>query len=234
MPNSVDVKVSKTAPGGATAIGLGAFSDRLTKVPGIKKAALDRAGFTGAVGSTLVLDDGAHARVVIGLGAFDDAGASSLRRGGAAFARAVGRHRRAAFELPDVPGLDVSESTRALAEGLMLGAYSFDEFKPSAASRPSLGSVTIAVGEPVREAREGARAATVVADAVCFARDLVNTPGGSLTPKVFAERAAERAGEAGVAAEVMDEKAIRAAGFGGILAVNQGSTQPPRHGEAHL
>ena len=36
-------------------------------------------------------------------------------------------------------------------------------------------------------------AGTAVADAVCFARDLVNTPGGTLTPAVFADRAAERA-----------------------------------------
>ena len=56
--SALDVKVSKTAPSGATAVSVPAFADRLSKVDGVKKAALDRAGFTAAPGSTLVLDDG--------------------------------------------------------------------------------------------------------------------------------------------------------------------------------
>jgi leucyl aminopeptidase len=80
----------------------------------------------------------------------------------------------------------------------------------------------------VRAVRAAAERASIVADAVCFARDLVNTPGGTLTPQVFADLAAERATAAGLEVEVLDADGIAEAGLGGLLAVNQGSTQPPR------
>jgi leucyl aminopeptidase len=88
-------------------------------------------------------------------------------------------------------------------------------------------AATIAVGDDVRAVQQGAARGRATAEAVCFARDLVNEPGGSLTPTVFAERAAERAEAAGLTAEIMDHEAIVAAGLGGVLAVNQGSVEPP-------
>jgi len=230
VSDQIAVKVAKTVPAGATAVATCAFSDHLNRVPGVRKAALDRAGFTGSPGSVAVFDDGSQAIVVVGLGPSDTVGTAQLRRGAAAFAGAVGRHRRLAFEYPDGAG-DLADGARAVAEGLILGSYSFDQFKPTAGQAPRIDSVTLAVGDDaqdVRTARAGVALGAAVADAVCFARDLVNTPGGTLTPPVFAERAAERATAAGLTVEVMDEKAIRAAGLGGLLAVNQGSTQPPR------
>ncbi|MTA64906.1 MAG: hypothetical protein F2518_11185, partial [Actinobacteria bacterium] len=55
MSAPVSVKIAKTAPTSATAIAVTACSDRLGKIPGVRKAALTRAGFTGAVGTSLVL-----------------------------------------------------------------------------------------------------------------------------------------------------------------------------------
>ncbi|MGH3681447.1 MAG: leucyl aminopeptidase, partial [Natronosporangium sp.] len=60
------------------------------------------------------------------------------------------------------------------------------------------------------------------------ARDWVNTAPNDLRPPQFAEQVAAAAGEAGLAVEVLDEKALRKAGYGGILAVGQGSAAPPR------
>jgi leucyl aminopeptidase len=56
----------------------------------------------------------------------------------------------------------------------------------------------------------------------------VNEPGGALTAPVFAERTVTAAKGTRVTVTVHDEKAIRRLGFGGLLAVNQGSTVPPR------
>lgn len=228
MSPQVQVKVARAAPIGATAVAIGACSDRLGRVPGLKRTALDRAGFTGAVGSTAVFVDGERARIVLGLGPSDGVGTDQLRRAAAAFAKAAMRHRRAAFEYPEFLDLDVSEGARAVAEGLVLGGYSFDEFRSSDTGSRTLQTVTLAVGEEGRAARAGVTRGLVVADAVCFARDLVSTPGGTLTAPVMADRAAERATAAGLTVEVMDLEAITEAGLGGLLAVNQGSTQPPR------
>ncbi|HEX9334477.1 MAG TPA: leucyl aminopeptidase, partial [Pseudonocardiaceae bacterium] len=59
-------------------------------------------------------------------------------------------------------------------------------------------------------------------------RDLVNTPPNDLFPASFAERAAELAGANGVEVEILDEKALRKEGYGGILGVGGGSSRPPR------
>jgi leucyl aminopeptidase len=82
--------------------------------------------------------------------------------------------------------------------------------------------------EAIRDARAGVERGTAVADAVCFARDLVNAPGGTLPATVFADRAAERAAAAGVQVEVLDEEAVAEAGLGGVLSGNRGPTEPHR------
>jgi leucyl aminopeptidase len=226
MSELLSVKIAKTAPSGATALAVPVCSDRLTKVPGVRKAALDRAGFSGKVGETLVLADGDGTRVLTGLGPLARVGTAELRTAAAVFARAVSRHRRVALELPEGLDLDPAGVVRALTEGLILGAYRFDAYKSS--TTPGLSAATIAVGDQVRAVQAGAARGRATAEAVCFARDLVNEPGGALTPTVFAERAAERAEAAGLTAEIMDHEAIIAAGLGGVLAVNQGSVEPPR------
>ncbi len=230
MADLVEVKVSKAVPAGATAVGIPVFSDRLRKVD-VRQATLNRAGFKGAAGSKLVLTGDDGTTVLIGLGSSTEVDPTSLRRAAAEFARSVTNHARVAFDLEtvldlNVDGLDDSEALRAVTEGLILAAYSFDNYKGSESTR-KLKSVVVPVGERARSIG-GLDAGRETAAAVCFARDLVNEPGGSLTPKVFATRSAERAAQAGITAEVLDEKAIAEAGLGGLLAVNQGSTEPPR------
>ena len=139
-----------------------------------------------------------------------------------------------AFTLPEVED-EVGVAARAVTEGLVLGAYSFRDFKKADDSQRHIEAATIAIGDgDLSVARRGAAVGRVVADAVCFARDLVNTPGGSLTPTVFAERAAERAAAAGLTVEVLEKDEITSLGLGGLLAVNQGSTEPPRLREADV
>ena len=128
--------------------------------------------------------------------------------------------------LPD-GDLDVMSAARAVTEGLVLGAYSFTDFKK--ADDSATRSATITIGDrDLSAARSGSVEGHTVGDAVCFARDLVNTPGGSLTPAVFADRAAQRAEAAGLTVEVLDLDDIKEAGLGGVVAVNLGSTEPAR------
>ncbi|EUA28040.1 cytosol aminopeptidase family, catalytic domain protein [Mycobacterium xenopi 3993] len=70
--------------------------------------------------------------------------------------------------------------------------------------------------------------ATAVATAVATARDLVNTPPSHLYPDEFARRAKELGESAGLEVEVLDEKALQKAGYGGVIGVGKGSSRPPR------
>src|SRR5579875_567494 len=112
----------------------------------------------------------------------------------------------------------------ALAEGALLGAYQFTEYK-SRAGKPVLRTVTLS-GAPASRAE--VRRAAIVAEAVALTRDLVNTPPNDLYPLSFADRAAALATARGLPVEVLDERALRRAKYGGILGVGQGSTRPPR------
>jgi leucyl aminopeptidase len=79
-----------------------------------------------------------------------------------------------------------------------------------------------------RRARAELRRAAAVVEAVSRVRDWVNTAPNDLRPPDFAAEVAAAAGRAGLAVEVLDEKALKRDGYGGILAVGQGSAAPPR------
>src|SRR5699024_2452431 len=73
--------------------------------------------------------------------------------------------------------------------------------------------------------------AAVVSDAVCQARDWVNTPPGDLQPSDFARQITEEAGdkaEGRLDVSVWDEKRLAKERCGGMLGVGAGSVSPPR------
>ena len=72
------------------------------------------------------------------------------------------------------------------------------------------------------------RRVRAVADAVALVRDLVNTPPNDLYPAELAARGAAAGEKLGLAAEILDEDALAAGGYGGILAVGGGSARKPR------
>jgi leucyl aminopeptidase len=70
--------------------------------------------------------------------------------------------------------------------------------------------------------------AAVIAESVQLCRDLVNTPPGDLRPADFAQAAVDACKPLGLDVEVLDDKALKKGGYGGILGVGQGSSHPPR------
>ena len=139
--------------------------------------------------------------------------------------RAAGAALRALTSTKHVH-LAIDGPVDALAEGAALGGYTFTAYK-SGSSTPALAKVTIgaAADAPAKAALKHAKA---VSDAICLARDLVNTPPNDLYPSTFADRAAAAATAAGLDVEVLDERALKRGRFGGILAVGSGSARPPR------
>ncbi|ONH37178.1 leucyl aminopeptidase [Protofrankia sp. BMG5.30] len=155
----------------------------------------------------------------------------TLRRAAGAAVRALAGTTRVATTLALVAGSPGPARLRAVAEGSLLGAYAFREFRTTSADdhRPPVSEITFVVDSASRAAADDAvRRAGVVADSVALVRDLVNTPPGHLPPAAFAEIAARRAGEVGVTVDVLDEQALADGEFGGILGVGQGSANTPR------
>jgi leucyl aminopeptidase len=79
-----------------------------------------------------------------------------------------------------------------------------------------------------KDAKQRSAHGVAVATAVATARDLVNTPPSHLYPAELANRAKALGESVGLEVEVLDEKALKKAGFGGVIGVGQGSSRPPR------
>jgi leucyl aminopeptidase len=190
---------------------------------------LARSGFEGKVGQiqTLLADDGSSI-VAVGIGDPAKVTADILRRAAGAFVRAAARASRVATTLVTAGGDMVSDerAAQAVAEGIVLGAYRFAEYKSN--GQPNqVGTCTLVGPRPARLQAGAARGARV-AQAVSLARDLVNQPAGAMTPRRLAEVATDAGRRAGLQVTVWDEATITDERLGGLLGVARGSDEPPR------
>ncbi|MFG1622921.1 leucyl aminopeptidase [Kribbella sp. NPDC049227] len=164
--------------------------------------------------------------IAVGLGAAPDGELKTedLRAAAGAGVRAAKTAQSVALALPTPD----AECIRAVAEGALLGRYSFTAYKSESPSDVPGNIVVLTDLARTKEAKAALERAEVTADAVHQVRDWVNTPPSDLHPVEFAAQALKLGKEYGVKVEVLDEKALAKGGYGGILGVGQGSTNPPR------
>ena len=176
---------------------------------------LDTAGFTGKADQVhLQPVDGGFAGLV-GIGPASEVTATTVRRAGAALARACSRHARAAVRLPADSAIDDAAARQALAEGVILGGYRYTVYKSAESDdsngsngAPKLARVDV-VGSTSAAAKEALARGSTIAAGVCVARDLSNEPGGSLTAPAFARKAVAVARKAGLKSKVWTETEIK-------------------------
>jgi leucyl aminopeptidase len=156
------------------------------------------------------------APLLVGVGLGKAPESEAVRRASGAAARALSGKARAVSTLG---ALDLA----AAAEGTLLGAYAFTEYRTNGNAKEPVGQVAFTGGDA-----DVLATAVAVGEAVAAARDLVNTPPNDLYPETFAARARALAEAAGITVEVLDDAALAEAGFGGVLGVGQGSSRLPR------
>jgi leucyl aminopeptidase len=120
-----------------------------------------------------------------------------------------------------------ADEVRAAVEAALLAGYRFrDTSRPHPSRLAEVAVVATDAGDaPVAEA---ARAGRITAEAVAWARDLVNTPPSTKDPAWLAAQAQRRLGAlSSVTVTVLGPDELRAGGFGGVLAVGGGSASPP-------
>ncbi|HEX6447083.1 MAG TPA: leucyl aminopeptidase [Streptosporangiales bacterium] len=165
--------------------------------------------------------------LAVGLGSSDDAtGPEILRRAAGAAARSLAGVGHAVFALP----AETAEPCAAVALGAELGAYTFGRYrttdKPADRAVRRITVVSPAAGEP--EVVTAFTRSRHVAAGVALARDLVNTAPRDQSPVDLADAAVEAGRRNGLEVEVLDEVALASGGYGALLGVGQGSTNPPR------
>jgi leucyl aminopeptidase len=160
--------------------------------------------------------------MTVGLGA-DPAGPEPVRRAAGAALRTAAAAKVAVA----LPTGDQPELVEAVALGAAIGAYRYPGRPSGPTPTPEPRTVNVLVGAAKGLKRSVARA-TALAEGVHLARRLTDTPPGALPPTALAEEARAAVEGTDIAIEVLDEKALKRKGYGGILAVGQGSANPPR------
>ena len=229
-----DALVVGTATG-ADGVVLAPGAERLEKATdGRLTEALAALGATGEEGEVVkVATMGTLPTPVVvaaGLGAATDHySPESVRRAAGSATRELGGRSRVVSTLALVNGEQPDPALLVAAgEGALLGAYRFTLYKTDPGP-PAPQQISLVVPDAKDKASRAAlKRATAVAGAVAFARDLVNLAPNELYPAEFAARAAQAAGPVGVSVEVLEERALKRAGYGGILGVGSGSARPPR------
>ncbi|MEW2482735.1 leucyl aminopeptidase [Mycobacterium sp. NPDC049093] len=187
-------------------------------------AALGAKGGTDQVTRVVVSGVAAASVLAVGLGKpRDEWSADAIRRAAGTAARSLNGTETVVTTLSDI-------DLEAAVEGLILGSYRFNDFR-SAKTAPKDAGLTeiVALAADTKAATKAeAQRAVDIASAVATARDFVNTPPSHLFPDEFAKRAKALGEDAGLEVEVLDDKALAKAGYGGIVGVGKGSSRPPR------
>ncbi|TFE28124.1 leucyl aminopeptidase [Cohnella luojiensis] len=125
---------------------------------------------------------------------------------------------------------DYGLASSEIMEGLLLGLYRRNSRSLAGRNQSSLEQIEFIVDEKtdIDQWNEGLLRGYRQGNAVCYARELTNEPANLLTPDRLAEEARSLAIQYGLNYRIYDEKEAAIEGMGGLLAVGQGSVNPPR------
>jgi leucyl aminopeptidase len=146
----------------------------------------------------------------------------SVRQVGAEITALAGRLKWADAVLVDEdPASGLGD---CLIEGIFLSSYQFLKyFSKPGEKELAFKKLGVFQGDHLK-----IKALQALAEAVFLTRDLVNEPVSWLNAPRFAEELIRVGTESGLAVEVFDKARIEVLKMGGLLAVNQGSVDPPR------
>ena len=108
--------------------------------------------------------------------------------------------------------------------------YRFDDYKSKPEAAPALKDVVLGVESAADQKALAPRVARMsdLADGIDTARDLGNQPPNVCHPSFLASQAQKLGRQLKLKVEVLDQKQMASLGMGALLAVAQGSAQPPK------
>lgn len=220
-----------TTPGGAT----GAIDNALN---GAISALIANGDINGKANQVRLLyprgELAAQRVIIVGLGnraEFD----LRVARNAAATAAKVARNHKAVrvatiMHGAGVGGLEVAAAAQATVEGTLLGLYRYDPPRRKPKRRHEIETISLVEFDerklPAIEA--GRAAAEAIADGVMLARNLIKPPANEVTPTTLATAAQQIADEYGLDILVGGREWMQEHKMGALLAVAQGSINPPR------
>lgn len=130
---------------------------------------------------------------------------------------------------------------REALEGALLGLYRFKKYKLHSDSEKDedektddeklekeVKKIFLYTQKKKDEAKNIIDFTRIICEAQNFARDIVNEPGNVINPLTLSEIASGLAEKYGLGCEIFDIEEIKKMGMGGVIAVGQGSSIPPK------
>lgn len=167
--------------------------------------------------------------VLVRIGKASEFDASTARQLAAFAVRYTGRRGVVHVGLV-IRGMKPGEAAQAVADGAVMGEYDPAAYRTVEKEPLSTSKLTLWLTEDEDQERadDALQRGRIIGEAVNFTRSLVNEPPNRLTPVSLAERAREMAQQYGLEFDVLGPDRMREEGMGALLAVGQGSEQPPQ------
>jgi leucyl aminopeptidase len=163
--------------------------------------------------------------LLVGMGRDARAGGEAWRRYGAVVRAEARRQGAGTVACVVGPGRGTAA---AVAEGFLLAGYRFDRYKSDTGKRREPEDIALLTARGRPGAARDLERAEIVAREVCRVRDIVNEPARVKTPTYLAEVATAVGRECGLRVEVWRGRRLETQKLVGLLAVAQGSREPPR------
>lgn len=223
-----------------TADAKSAASSLLSREQNASVARLFDAGVVRGKAKELAFDlieagKGKHQRVyAVGLGDTKEIDSETIRQAAGHVAKALRKHRigSAAVIVPGLKSVSAGDAAEAIVSGLLLASFRYSEYKGAAqkkeAEKELTRTISVAIVSTDAKVKSAVDRARIIADGQNFARTIASRPGNNINPPTLAKVAQQLAKEVGLGIKVLDEKQMARLGMGGILAVGQGSANPPR------
>ena len=191
-----------------TLIGVGGKADEVALLPAVEETKAKVLMFIG-----------------LGVKELSELDAETLRRAAGSAARQMSNAKSAIFALP----ADTTERVAAIAEGIALGSYRYENLRTAANDKPVLVEAMVATDAATsKDLPDALKRAAILGRAVRATRDLINTPANLLYPESFAQAVKDYTKPLPLKVTVMDEKRLAKDGFGGLIGVGGGSARQPR------
>jgi leucyl aminopeptidase len=124
--------------------------------------------------------------------------------------------------------IDVLDAAHIAAETYCLASYELNTYKSKKKEEKEAASITVVTAHDPSEVQAALTVGYVHGRATNSARTLVNLPPNKLTAADLADYAVELAEKYDMDYKVLDKEEMEELGMGALLAVNQGSTNPPK------
>ena len=204
---------------------------------GLIGAALKSAAkFSGKSGETLVIPLMLNAdfdRVVcLGLGRIEDVDRDIAEMSGGKLFQtleSVGAAKIVLFadEIKALKKIKNEELSAHIAAGIQLKAYKFVKYKSKSDENVFIECLNVITSSNIKTSKIFSVLDCII-QGVYIARDLVNEPPNHLSPVKYVDFINKELKPLGIDINVLDEVHMKKLGMGGILAVGQGSVNPPR------